>query len=227
MRVFTSFRAAILAALALSSCGQVDYNGTKPGEFQGSLFVMWLGGGGSSGDGAFLFVPDPDNRLSFDWPDENGKIHTIQPDMMYTDGGSIPKIGQVFNGLGPWGYAPAYMVHDWLYTARHCLRDGTPTPSEQKVADITFEQSAVILASAIKTLIETRRVKKNDFAPQVISGAVAGPIARNKWNEAGACAGLRILEKDRQAAEAGIPGSSTALRRGGTRPATVVGQFSF
>lgn len=224
MRIFSFLGAAVLA---LSSCGHVDYPGTQPGRFQGSLFVMWLGEGGASGDGTFLFVPDPGNRLSFEWTDKTGQTHRIQPDMMYTDGGSIPKIGQIFNGFGPWGYAPAYMVHDWLYVARHCNVDGTPTAAERALADITFQQSAEILAAAIKTLIATKRVKDDDIAPAAISGAVAGPIARAKWNERGACATPRIIEQDRLAAEAAIPGSSAMQRRRGVAPAAIVGQFSF
>ena len=219
---------ALALAAALSACGQVDYQNVDAGTFRGNLLVMWLGEGSSSaGDGKFLFVPNTNDPLTFTWTDGKGRERSIRPQMMYTDGGSIPKIGQVFNGFGPWGYAPAYMVHDWLYVARHCNVDQTPTPAEATVADIAFDDSAVILAASIKALIAAGRVKQNDFAASTISGAVAGPIARNLWDKPGLCQSGRVSEADRLAAEAAIPGSSAALRHRGVRPAAIVGEFSF
>lgn len=224
--------AALTMVLAASACGHVSYEDTKPGEFQGNLFVMWVGeGDGSAGDGRFLFVPDPHAPLVFTWTDPQGKTRDLQPRMMYTDGGSIPKFVQVFKGFSPWGYAPAYMVHDWLYTARHCNRDGQASPAEAEVADITFQQSADILASAIKTLTVTGRVAKDDVAASTISDAVAGPIAWRVWDKAGACEKERVREPHRLAAETAIPGSSQALRRAGVEagvaPATIVGIIGF
>jgi len=35
------------------------------GSFYGSVFVMWVGEGNGSGDGNFLFVPDPRDPLIF------------------------------------------------------------------------------------------------------------------------------------------------------------------
>lgn len=214
---------------ALAACGHVDYARTAPGRFEGSLFVMWVGEGGRTGDGEFLFVPDPNNPLTFTWTNRQGATRQVRPEMMYTDGGSIPKIAQVFNGFGPWGYAPAYMIHDWLYTARHCNRDGTPTKAEAAVADIGFQESAEIMASAMITLRETGRVKPNDLAMATISDAVAGPIARAVWDRDGECETQRVKEADRAAAEAAIPGSSRAasLRRTGVPPAKIVGAFEF
>lgn len=224
---FSSFAAAILVCVGLTACGRVDYKGATPGEFSGSLFVMWVGEGGATGDGKFVFVPNPNNRLTFTWTNGQGRERVIQPEMMYTDGGSIPKIGQIFNGFGPWGYAPAYMIHDWLYVAQHCNLDGAPTAAEAKVADMSFRESADILAASINALVESGRVKPNDIAGRTISGAVAGPVARDLWNRKGVCPVPRVEEADRLAAEAAIPGSSTALRRSGVRPATIVGEFGF
>lgn len=225
----SKFASVLAVCVGLTACGQVDYDDVKPGQFEGSLFVMWVGEGGSSGDGKFVFVPNPNNRLTFTWTDSLGQERVVQPEMMYTDGGSIPKIGQVFNGFAPWGYAPAYMIHDWLYVARHCNLDGAPTPAEAKVAGVTFQDSADMLAASIKALVESGRVKQNDLAGGTISSAVAGPIARTLWDKKGVCPAPRVSEKDRLAAEAAIPGSSAAssLRRGGVRPAAVVGAFDF
>lgn len=229
--------AGLLAAL-LAGCGYVDYGGVERGEFSGSLFVMWIGEGGARGDGAFVFVPDPDDRLTFTRRGGDGRAREIRPEMMYTDGGSIPKIGQLFNGFSPWGYAPAYMVHDWLYVAHHCLVDGTPTEAEKTVADVGFRDSAVIIAEAIKTLVETGRVARNDAAAFAISSAVAGPISRRLWDARGACAENRLSEADRRAAEAAFRPRPAASLQGLTRelpdgsevpvtPAQIVARVSF
>ena len=93
-------------------------------------------------------VPNTNDPLTFTWTDGKGRERSIRPQMMYTDGGSIPQIGQVSTASAPG--APAYMVHDWLYVARHCNLDQTPDWSEATVADIAFDDSAVILAASIK-----------------------------------------------------------------------------
>ena len=191
-----------LALLTLTGCGAVNYDDTKPGTFTGSLFVMWVGEGDRLGDGTFVFVPNPDNPLTFTRADGSGVVQDITPGMMYTDGGSIPRVGQLFNGFSPWGYAPAYMVHDWIFVARHCLNDGMASADEQKMAPITFQESAEVIAEAIKGLIETDKVQANDVAPRVISGAVAGPLTYNRWVVKGACNADRVSDKHRQEVEA-------------------------
>ena len=156
---------------------------------------------------------------------------------MYTDGGSIPKAAQLFQGFSPWGYAPAYMVHDWLFVARHCNVDGTPTKEERKVENMDFQTSADIIAESIKTLVASDRIRENDVAPRVISSAVAGPIARAIWDRPGVCAANRVSDADRRAAEAGIPGSTRRVlgfertladgRRVPVKPARTVAVISF
>ncbi|MGB5559017.1 MAG: hypothetical protein WBN04_13525 [Paracoccaceae bacterium] len=232
------FRIPISILLLLAACGYVDYDDAPVGRLKGSLFVMWVGEGGPSGDGKFVFVPDPNNRLTLIRTAPNATLREIRPEMMYTDGGSIPKIGQVFNGLSPWGYAPAYMMHDWLFVARQCLNDGKATPEEQKVAAMPFQESAEVIAEAIKTLVDTGQVRENDVAANTISRTVAGPFARARWTVKEACKDSRVSEEDRAAAEAAIPGSSQVRLRGlfrtlpdgrkvAVQPATVVGTFSF
>jgi hypothetical protein len=199
---------------------------------------MWIGEGGPAGDGRFVYVDNPRDPLRFTRGVPGAAVPVIQPQMMYTDGGSIPRAGQMFRGFSPWGYAPAYMVHDWLFVARHCLNDGTPTPEEQALAALTFQDSASIIAEAIKTLIASGKVQPDDVAPRVISGAVTGPISNQSWTAKGACAADRVSKADREAARAAIPGAPqralSGLRRvlpDGTvvdvRPATVVAQISF
>jgi len=163
-------------------------------------------------------VPNPRDPLRFTRAEGQGSVRVLAPEMMYTDGGSTPRAAQLLNGLNPWGYAPAYMVHDWLFVARHCLTDGTPTPSERTVADMEFRESAEIIAEAIKTLVAAGRVREADVAPRVISGAVAGPISYRRWTVEGACAGDRVTPEHRAAALSGIPGAAAVgIRRGWSR----------
>ncbi|MDF0603981.1 hypothetical protein P1J78_25060 [Psychromarinibacter sp. C21-152] len=131
---------------------------------------------------------------------------------MYTDGGSIPRAVQPFRGLSPWGYAPGYMVHDWLFQAKHCVTDGAADAEEARVAGMPFIESAEILGEAIRTLIAERRVAPDDVAPRAISGAVAGPISRALWERGGACPEPRV-------SAAHMAQIRRALGRFGTRPA--------
>lgn len=199
-------------ALVTVGCSSVDYQGLTSGQLSGSLFVMWVGEGNNSGDGNFLFVPDPRDPLIFYRPDRSAPGSTIQPGLMYTDGGSIPKIAQVFKGLSPWGYAPAYMIHDWVFTAHHCIVDGSSEHRFDQVRGVEFADSAAILGEAIKALIATKQVAPDDVAPGAITAAVGSLVAKNLWDEKGACKALQVSAKDIAAAEAAIPGSTTKAR---------------
>ncbi|MBZ9657285.1 hypothetical protein [Phyllobacterium lublinensis] len=211
--MFVRIFALLGLCMALSACASVDYSKLPPGTFSGSLFVMWVDEGGSSGDGNFLFVPDPEDPLIFRRSDPQSAGAVIRPGLMYTDGGSIPKIAQVFKGLSPWGYAPAYMIHDWIFTARHCIVDGESNARFDQVRDVTFKDSAEILGEAIQGLIADERVQPNDLAGNAITTAVDSAIARRLWDERGACKALVVKPDDVAAAEAAIPGSSRAITR--------------
>lgn len=222
-RLFTLLTCTLLAA-----CGQVDYDAAPEGKFTGSLLVMWVGEGTLQGDGRFVFVPSPNAPLTFTRNNPSASITKITPEMMYTDGGSIPRAATLFNGFSPWGYAPAYMVHDWIFVARHCLTDGTPTEAERAVDAMSFVESAQIIAEAIKTLIASDRVQPNDVAPRVISGTVAGPVSYNRWVVEGACAEDRVSEQHRRQVQAAL------ARRAGLKtlrlaeqPAEIVSEISF
>lgn len=203
-------------ALTLGGCATaIDYPALPAGSFSGSLIVIWVGEGGGSGDGRFVNVPDPDNPLTFRRANSNTPGATIRPGLMYTDGGSIPKIAQVFNGLSPWGYAPAYMVHDWLFTARHCLADGQANAAQAALANVTFEDSAIVLGEAIQALVAARQVARRDVAAGLISNAVATGVARGLWEAKGVCAREQVSAEHKATAEAAIPGSAgvAAARR--------------
>lgn len=181
--------ALVLAALVVAGCDTTIYEQAGKGELDGSLVVMWVGEGApAAGDGKFVFVPLRNDPLTFARP--GGQV--IRPGMIYTDGGSIPRIAQPLKGFSPWGYAPAYMIHDWLFVAQKCANAGAATPDEAKaVADLAFRDSAVILAEVIKTLIDTGRVGRNDVAPGAITWAVSSPVSQRLWEDS-ACPQPRI-----------------------------------
>lgn len=230
-----------LAVGTAVGCTSIDYQKLSTGQISGSLFVMWVGEGKSSGDGNFLFVPDPHDPLIFHRADPATPGSTIRPGLMYTDGGSIPKIAQVFKGLSPWGYAPAYMIHDWIFIAHHCIVDGSTEKRFDQVRGVDFDDSAAILGEAIKALIATREVAPNDIAPSAITAAVGNAIAKNLWDEKGACKSLQVSAKDIASAEAAIPGSTSKAQNLRTfqipetvapavravRPAKIIARLSF
>ncbi|MGL4636473.1 MAG: hypothetical protein ACRCWF_10860 [Beijerinckiaceae bacterium] len=209
---------ALILALTggLTACATVTpYDDIKVGSFKGSVIVVWIGEGGSSGDGLFVYVPDPDDPLTFSRHSSKPIGSVIRPGIMYTDGGSIPPFAQSFNGFSPWGYAPAYMVHDWLFTARHCLIDGATNPEYQQLRNVTFSDSAEILGEAIRTLVAEKKVKKDDFAGSTITGAVASFVARELWDAKGACKKNQVTERHvRLALDAiNVPAPMTLLRQ--------------
>lgn len=97
---------ALLFCLLLTACGVVNYDAVRPGRFTGSLLVMWVGEGGESGDGRFVYVPSPTRPLTFTRAGPGTAPRVIRPEMMYTDGGSIPRQSQLFSGFSPGAMRP-------------------------------------------------------------------------------------------------------------------------
>lgn len=162
LRVF----GACAVLLLCTSCAQIAYEKTGKGEFIGDLDVRW------DAPDCFIYIPSATNPLRFTASDNK----VITPKEMYTDGGSVPRILWGVPGLSPWGYAPAYIVHDWLFEAHH---QGNP-----EYREITFDRSAEILAEGIKTLMENRNdVPKDETILWAISEAVKTPIAKSLWDK--------------------------------------------
>ncbi|MEX2693069.1 hypothetical protein [Rhizobium mongolense] len=202
----------MLTILLMVGCATIDYANLKPGGFKGTLIVMWVGqGSDTSGDGKFVFVPDPRNPLTFTRPGE-GPAKVIRPRVMYTDGGSVPRIAQVFKGLNPWGYAPAYMIHDWVFTAHHCIVDGKSNAQYDEIANVKFEDSAIILGEAIQGLVGAKLVRRDDVAAGAITSAVGSSIAKDMWEVEGACARNKVSDTHLAQIELAIPGSTELSR---------------
>ena len=125
----------LLLALLSSGCAAWHYEQVKPGGLGGKLLVQWIE------PDKFILVPDKDKPLTF----VRHNKESIAPGRMYTDGGSIPRPFQVFRSYSPWGYAPAFIIHDWLFHAKHCK-----IPGHEKY---DVEDAAWIMSEVMKTMM--------------------------------------------------------------------------
>jgi len=165
-------RRAASFALALALVGCVPYTlGARPmGTFVGSVDLRWLY------EDTFLFVPDDDLPFLFVRP--NGEV--IRPGPMVTDGGSVPRAFWPFRGYSPWAFAPAYVLHDWMFQARHC---GFHPPDTH-----TFDDSVAVFAEALATLMASRPRAGDEQVFVDLVAAAASPFARYHWHH-GVCRG--------------------------------------
>jgi hypothetical protein len=164
--------ASILMATMLAGCSAIHYERTSPGELKGKLLVQWIG------PDKFIFVPDKENPLTF----KRHNNDQITPGTMYTDGGSIPRPLWAFRGYSPWGYAPAFIIHDWLFEMHHCQ-----LPGHEKYS---VDEAAWIMSEIMKTMMERYGVDK--FTLYTMFEAVNSPVAANLW-ENGKCTEPRMF----------------------------------
>ncbi len=162
-------RAVVFAALAgtlLFGCPDVLYAKTSKGAFVGKLTVEWVA------TNLLICRPDKHDPLVFTTSD----ARRIQPQLKYTDGGSVPRLFWSASDLGPWSlwsFAPGNIVHDWLFQQYHF-----------QIGDwqsYDFPKSAQILAERIKTQME-QAVNPEPTIVYAIYEAVRSPVAENLWN---------------------------------------------
>jgi hypothetical protein len=139
------------------------YEGLKSGALSGKVVVQWLE------PDLFLFIPDKVAPLKF--VRSNGEA--IQPGTMLTDGGSIPRPMWAFRSYSPWGYAPAFIVHDWLFHIKKCKLD-----DYQKY---TLESAGDVMGEVIKTMMESGKVEKDAMTVNLMITAVTSKFARSYW----------------------------------------------
>lgn len=170
-----AFRLAAVMALTVSLAGCLDlfygwhYDQMKTGELKGTLRIKWLA------QDKFLYEPDPDDPLVFKRAD--GTI--IEPAAMYTDGGTIPQALRAIKAYSPWGYAPAYLLHDWLFAMKQC-----EYPGYEK---LTLEDAANVMGEAMKTLMEKPDFGGvNKLVHYSMYQGVLSSTARDYWDN-GAC----------------------------------------
>jgi len=174
----------ILAAVfcaCLWSCATQRYGDTDLVRYSGAVDVRWLK------NDYFLFLPNKDDPFTLTRRD--GK--SIRPGPMYTDGGSIPRFAWGVPGYSPWGYAPAYIIHDWLFEAHHC----NYAPDNQ----YTFGDSAAVMAEGLKAVMEASPEVRDYFVFDTVVTAVSSTIAERIWDK-GECKApsIKLLKLDQE-----------------------------
>ncbi len=163
-----SVQACLLAALAVlvSGCAGLHYQRTESGNLSGRLIVEWRE------PDLFVFLPDSERPLTF--VRKGGD--TIRPGEMFTDGGSIPRSFWAFRNFSPWGYGPAFIVHDWLFHAHNCK-----LPGYEKYS---LGESATIMSEVMKTMMESPGFDYgSETAVYLMYEAVQTAPARDAWND--------------------------------------------
>jgi hypothetical protein len=115
----------------------------------------------------FEFIPRAAQPFSF--LRSTGEV--VEPRRMFTDGGSIPRIFWAKKSLSPWGFAPAFLLHDWEFDKHHC--ELTPK---------SFEAVRDTMMEAVKTLMEIGICPRGDLTFRVIFAGINSNVARDIWN---------------------------------------------
>ena len=149
----------VLPSIALSEAKK-----NSPVAMKGVLLIQW------SDETRFIYV-SPADPLRF--TTRTGR--EVQPGRMYTDGGSIPRVFWSVKGFSPWGYGPAYVLHDWLYHQHRCRRDSPPKK-------FSFEETNELLDDAIAFLMVTKKVDSNRLARRLIKWGVDN-FGQTAWSE--------------------------------------------
>lgn len=183
LRKFSAF-SCLLAGL--TGCASPTIDPDDVGRVSGYLMVFWVA------EDKFVYYPYYSDPLVFDLPQRlavRAGVKSIRPGAIYTDGGSIPAAVRGWSGFSPWGYGPAYIVHDWVFEARHCLlNDGVDRfdrrdrAEAKRLEDVDFQLSADILAAVIQALVKQNKVPARGFAPAAIYGAVESGVAKSIWD---------------------------------------------
>lgn len=151
--------------LFLVSCSTFPVGDPDQISLKGRVFVEWYR------EDRFVYR-QTNNPLSFkpsflDIP--------IVPEDMFTDGGSVPRVFWNIPGLSPWALGPAYIIHDWVFEVHRCNRDAPP-----EIKNITFQQSAQILAEVGQSLVDAGLIDNNQL-PAIV-WAVRTRYARDIWD---------------------------------------------
>jgi len=115
----------------------------------------------------FEFIPKRANPFRF--TRANGE--QIEPRHMFTDGGSIPRLFRWSNDLDPWGFAPAFLLHDYEFDLHHC---GIGQKSFEDVRDMMME--------AVRTLMNMGLCPSSSVVFGMLSLGIDSIVARRLWN---------------------------------------------
>jgi hypothetical protein len=137
IRVAVGLLASVVAGLC-GGCAQIRYASTKTLTFENEdrIWLIWVG------PDKFIYVPDTESPFAVIRKD--GK--KITPGAMYTDGGSIPRALWAHVEYSPWRFVPGFIIHDWLFEAKHCdLPDAN---------GFTSSTATDVLSECVKTQME-------------------------------------------------------------------------
>ncbi|MCB1276246.1 DUF1353 domain-containing protein [Prosthecobacter sp.] len=135
----------LILALSLSSCAanrfyeKVDGSGV----IVGRPCIEW------KQPDKFVYARSKNPEFSVKRP--NGEI--IKPGSIETDGGSIPRLLWSQRDFSPWTYAPAYLIHDWMYEA-HRRKVPAGIDADGHAIYYTKDQADWIMAEVIKAQME-------------------------------------------------------------------------
>jgi len=157
----------VALSTGLTGCATQHYEQTQAGKLEGDLVVQWYK------PNNFMFIPSEDHPLKFI---RAGNGDVIQPDRMWTDGGSIPRQFWVFKNYSPWGYGPAFIVHDWLFHMQDCQLPGHD--------NYDLKAAATIMSEVMKTLLEDPQFDYGDKTSMYLMyKAVQTEPARKAWED--------------------------------------------
>jgi Protein of unknown function (DUF1353) len=162
-----AFRALLVgcAAFFMSGCSEVNYERTKPGKLQGKLILEWID------QDKFRFISDNTKPLRF----VRANSEVIQPGAMFTDGGSIPAPLRAIKSFSPWGYAPAFIIHDWLFVMKQCRLKGFEKWDHLKAAEVFSE--------VMKTIMENPKFGgPNKLVHYSMYEGVRTQVAKDYWD---------------------------------------------
>lgn len=134
------------------------------GRFEGEPRLVWIR------PDVFRHEPNPDAIFRF--TRANGEV--IEPGRMNTDGGSIPRPLWFVKDLSPWAYAPAFLIHDWLFDLHHC-----------GLTDKGFEEVRDIMLEGVRTLMESGVCELNRLKFDLIYAGIDSFVARQVWDNPG------------------------------------------
>ncbi len=155
------------------------YGKLETGRFEGLPIVQWNGFDPKTNSPSFVFIPDPDKPFRY----ITSENRIITPKKMDTDGGTIPRVLHGISKFSPWWYAPGYIIYDWIFVAH---KSGVEPDN-----DISFEDSALLLAESLKTLMEDgftnydgqqQKFEKAEDTLYLIHKAVKSSFAKNLWD---------------------------------------------
>ncbi len=170
----------------------LEVRAAKAGKLEGKLIVQWIE------PDKFLFVPDAASPLKF--TRASGEV--VQPARLFTDGGTIPRPMWVARSYSPWGFAPAFIVHDWLFEMKRCKITGNPAGD--------YKAAALIMAEVIKTMAASGVAQVDDLTLLSMHAAVSSSYAKDYWDN-GKCE--TVAAAAAPAPSASAPADRTAMAR--------------